>query len=153
MRAVAALLLALALPAAAQPRGTPAEAPTTAPSEVVDAFHDALKAGDRRKALEQLTADVLIFEQGRQERSRTEYARNHLAEDIGFASVTTRTVSRRSVKQQGNVAWVTSQNRTRGTFKTRTVDFLTDETMVLVHSGGKWRIAHIHWSFDDRASH
>jgi len=151
VRVLAVLLCALALPVAAQPRGTPAQAPL--PSDVVDAFHDALRSGDRRKALEQMTADVLIFEQGRQERSRTEYARAHLAEDIGFASVTTRTVSRRAVKQQGGVAWVTSQNRTRGTLKGRTVDFITDETMVLVHVSGKWRIAHIHWSFDDKAAH
>ncbi len=146
MRAVVALCCALALPAAAQ-------MPSQTPSEVVDAFHEALKAGDRRKALEQLTADVLIFEQGRQERSRTEYARNHLAEDIGFASVTRRSVSRRSVKLHANVAWVTSQNRTRGTFKNRAVDIVTDETVVLSRVGGKWRIAHIHWSFDDKALH
>jgi hypothetical protein len=139
-----ASLLALAAPAAAQ---------TQVPSEVVDAFHFALKKGDRRKALEQLTADVLIFEQGRMEKSRTEYARTHLAEDIGFASVTHRTVTRRSVKIQGNVSWVTSVNRTRGKFKTRNVDFSTDETMVLTRVGGKWRITHIHWSFDDRAIH
>lgn len=139
-----ATLTALALPAAAQ---------TQVPSEVVDAFHFALKAGDRRKALEQLTADVLIFEQGRIERSRTEYARKHLAEDIGFASVTQRTVSRRSVKIQANIAWVTSVNRARGKFKNRNVDFSTDETMILTRVGGKWRITHIHWSFDDKTVH
>lgn len=144
-----ALALVLALAAAAPP----AFAQAQVPSDVVDAFHFALKAGDRRKALEQLTADVLIFEQGRIERSRTEYARQHLAEDIGFASVTQRTVTRRAVKIQGNVAWVTSINRTRGRFKNRNVDFTTDETMILVRVGGKWRITHIHWSFDDRAVH
>ncbi len=139
-----ATLAALAQPAAAQ---------SQVPSEVVDAFHYALKAGDRRKALEQLTADVLIFEQGRIERSRTEYARKHLAEDIGFASVTQRTVSRRSVKIQANVAWVTSVNRARGKFKNRNVDFSTDETMILTRVSGKWRITHIHWSFDDKTVH
>ena len=141
---LAAMLVAFALPAAAQ---------SQVPSEVVDAFHYALKAGDRRKALGQLTADVLIFEQGRLERSRTEYARKHLAEDIGFASVTQRTVARRSVKIQANVAWVTSVNRTRGRFKNRNVDFASNETMILTRVGGKWRITHIHWSFDDKALH
>jgi ketosteroid isomerase-like protein len=149
-----AALCALALSAIAQvpAPGAGGKAPLV-PSEVVDVFHDALKTGDRRKALEQLTADVVIFEQGRQERSRTAYARNHLAEDIGFASATTRTVSRRTVKINGDVAWVTSLNRTRGKFKNRAVDFVTDETMVLVRVGGKWRISHIHWSFDDKAVH
>lgn len=143
------VVLALALLALAPAALSQAQVP----SEVVDAFHFALKSGDRRKALEQLTADVLIFEQGRMEKSRTEYARTHLAEDIGFASVTQRTVTRRSSKIQGNVAWVTSVNRTRGKFRTRNVDFSTDETMVLTRVGGKWRITHIHWSFDDRVIH
>lgn len=150
MRAAALVLVAalLALPAPVR-----AQTPAQVPSDVVDALHFALKAGDRRKVLEQLTADVLVFEQGRIERSRTEYARQHLAEDIGFASVTQRTVTRRSVKIQGNVAWVTSVNRTRGRFKNRNVDFITDETMILLRVGGRWRITHIHWSFDDRAVH
>lgn len=146
----AALLIALALGALAVP---PASAQTQVPSEVVDAFHFALKSGDRRKALEQLTADVVVFEQGKLDRTRTEYARRHLAEDIGFATVTQRTVARRSVKLQGNVAWVTSVNRTRGKFKNRSVDFTTDETMILTRVGGKWRIVHIHWSFDDKVVH
>jgi len=146
-------LLRMVLAAALAVSALPASAQTQVPSEVVDAFHFALKAGDRRKVLEQLTADVLIFEQGRLERSRTEYARQHLAEDIGFASVTNRTVTRRAVKIQGNVAWITSVNRTRGRFKNRAVDFATDETMILTRVGGKWRITHIHWSFDDKALH
>lgn len=150
---LAALALALVVAAAAPPARAQAQVPSQVPSDVVDAFHLALKTGDRRKALEQLTADVLVFEQGRLERSRTEYARQHLAEDIGFASVTQRTVTRRSVKLQGNIAWVTSVNRTRGRFKNRNVDFTADETMVLLRVGGKWRITHIHWSFDDRAVH
>lgn len=147
---VAALLLAAALGTAAVP---PAAAQSQVPSEVVDAFHYALKSGNRRKALEQLTADVVVFEQGKLDRTRTEYARKHLAEDIGFATVTQRTVARRSVKLQGNVAWVTSVNRTRGKFKNRSVDFTTDETMILTRVGGKWRIVHIHWSFDDKVAH
>jgi ketosteroid isomerase-like protein len=140
-----AVALALAAP--------PALAQNQVPSEVVDGFHFALKSGDRKKALELLSADVLIFEQGRLERSRTEYARHHLAEDISFASATNRSVSRRQSRVQGNMAWVMSVNRNRGKFNGRTVDFTTDETIVLTRVGGKWRIAHIHWSFDDKATH
>ncbi len=152
MKAGAALVLLLATALAhAAPAGP--QAPTQAPADVVDAFHEALKAGDRRRALEQLSADVVIFEQGHLERTRTEYARKHLAEDIGFARVTQRTVARRASRIQGTVAWVTSVNRSVGRFKNRAVDFTTDETMILVLAGGKWRIAHIHWSFDDKAAH
>lgn len=147
MRAAARVLalgLALAVvPAAAQ----------QSPSDVVDAFHFALKAGKRQQALELLTSDVLVFEQGRVERSRTQYARSHLADDIAFASATQRTVARRSSRLQGNTAWVTSVNRNRGKIDNRSVDFTTGETMVLMRVAGKWRIAHIHWSFDDKTAH
>ena len=143
-RAFALLAALLAGAAAAQ---------SQAPSEVVDAFHYALKAGDRQKVLEMLTSDVTIFEQGRIERSRTEYAKAHLAEDMAFASATQRTVARRTPRVLGNAAWVMSVNRNRGRFNGRAVDFTTDETIVLTRIAGKWRIVHIHWSFDDRATH
>lgn len=144
----AAWVLALGVALAALP-----VAAQQTPADVVDAFHFALKGGKRQQALELLTSDVLVFEQGRVERSRTEYARRHLADDIAFASATRRTVSRRSSRLQGNTAWVASVNRNRGKIDNRSVDFTTDETMVLMRIAGKWRIAHIHWSFDDKMAH
>lgn len=143
LRAAFALTVALLAPGLAR-------AEPLSPSQSVDAFHFALKSGNRQQALELLTSDVLIFEQGRMEKSRTEYARRHLAEDMAFASATQRSVSRRAVKLQGNTAWVMSINRNRGKFNNRPVDFTTDETVVLTRIGGKWRIAHLHWSFDDK---
>ena len=77
------------------------------------------------QALELLLADVLVFEQGRVEKSRTEYAKKHLGEDMSFASSTQRSVSRRSAKLQGNTAWVMSVNRNKGKFNNRPVDFTT----------------------------
>ena len=141
----AVVALALALPPAAR-------AQSQAPSEVVDAFHFALKSGNRQKALELLEADATIFEQGHVDRSRTEYARAHLAEDMAFAAATTRSVSRRSARLLGNTAWVMSINRNRGKFNNRPVDFTTTETVVLARVSGKWRIVHIHWSFDDKGA-
>ena len=135
------------------PRAHATDPEAQAAAAVVDLFHAALKAGNRRKALEQLTSDAVIFEQGRVERTRTEYARRHLGEDIGFASVTQRTVTRRSTKVLGNVAWVASVHRTRGRVRNQNVDFATDETMILTRAGGKWRIVHIHWSFEDKGQH
>lgn len=141
-RLLLAALLLMVPPVLAQP----------SPPDVVDAFHFALKAGKRQQALELLTSDVLIFEQGRVERSRTAYARRHLAQDIAFASATARTVARRQTRVQGNAAWVTSINRIRGKVGGQPVDVTTDETIVLVRVGSKWRIAHIHWSFEDSAA-
>ena len=51
------------------------------------------------------------------------------------------------------MAWVMSVNRNRGRFNNRPVDFTTNETVVPTRVAGKWRIVHIHWSFDDRATH
>lgn len=127
-----------------------AQVPAIGPAETVDAFHFALKSGNRKMALELLTADLLMFEQGEVERSRTEYARKHLGEDIAFAGITTRIVLRRTTKLLGNSAWVMSINRNRGKVNNRPVDFVTTETMVLNKVNNKWRIVHIHWSFDEK---
>jgi ketosteroid isomerase-like protein len=130
----------------------PALAQSLSPSGTVDAFHYAMKSGDRRKVLEFMAADVLVFEQGRLEHSRTEYARQHLGEDIRFAATTQLIVSRRSEKITGNTAWITSVYRNRGKYENKPVDLTNDETMVLMRVNGKWRIQHIHWSFDDHAA-
>lgn len=130
--------------------GPAAHAQVAGPAEAVDAFHFALKSGNKQQALELLTADVLVFEQGRIERSRTEYARKHMQEDISFAGVTQRSVSRRTTKLLGNAAWVMSVNRNRGKVNGRPVDFTTNETVVLNRVNGKWRIVHIHWSFEEK---
>ena len=144
MRLALALAIALAAPLA--------HAQALSPSGTVDAFHYAMKSGDRRKVLEFMSADVLVFEQGRLERSRTEYAKQHLGEDIRFAATTSLIVSRRSEKITGNTAWITSVYRNRGKYENRPVDLTNDETMMLTRVNGKWRIVHIHWSFDDHTA-
>lgn len=144
-RRLSYLILLIALGA-----GTSALAQVQGPAETADAFHFALKAGNKQQALELLTPDALVFEQGRLERTRTEYARNRLPEDISFAGVTKRSVSRRTTKLLGNAAWVMSVNRNVGKINGRRVDFTTNETMVLNRINGKWRIVHIHWSFEEK---
>ena len=127
--------------------------PSSAPRDLVQPGHIFPLKAKPGGVLEQLTADVMVFEQGRLDRSRTDYAREHLGEDIGFAATTRHSVLRRSARIQGAVAWIMSVNRTRGKVRDRDIDLVTDETMVLVRVGNRWRIAHIHWSFDDRGIH
>ena len=112
----------------------------------VDAFHAALRAGDRDAALALLDEDALIFEAGGVERSRAEYASHHLEADAAFAAATDATVSRRSGDAAGDVAWITSEGRTTGQFNGRPVDRITTETMLLRRYADGWRIQHIHWS-------
>lgn len=142
-----AAVLALSLPGLALAADPP---PAPDPAETVDAFHYALKAGDRKKVLELLAADVLVFEQGRLEQSRNEYAKRHLKEDMSFSAVTKRTVARRAVQLVRDVAWVTSVNRVTGKVNNREINLTTDETMVLRRVAGRWRIVHIHWSFSNK---
>ena len=151
--ALAAVLVALSAGPGLTQASHHAEAPAArlAPAAgeaaaAVDAFHAALRAGDRDAALALLAEDALIFEAGGAERSRDEYASHHLASDAAYAAATEDAVTRRSGDASGDVAWVTSEGRTTGAFNGRPVDRLTVETMLLRRHGDGWRIQHIHWS-------
>lgn len=116
----------------------------------VDAFHKALTDGDSKQALTLLADDVLIYESGGAETSKAEYASHHLDADMAFLKGVKQIVSARSAQASGDVAWVTSQGETTGTYKDKTIDSASTETMILRRSGGQWKIVHIHWSSADK---
>jgi ketosteroid isomerase-like protein len=146
LRAVwAAALLSLAAPAAASPAdGVAASAEPAA--AVVDAFHAALRRGDTAAASALLTDDVLVFEEGRAERSKAEYALRHLAADAAFSKAVAGVVTRRRGDAAGDFAWIATEGRTKGSYRGTDVNRVTDETMVLRRIEGAWKIVHIHWS-------
>ncbi len=113
---------------------------------VLDAFHEAVRAGDLSTAAALLADDALIFEGGAAERSRAEYVTHHLSADAAFAGSVTRTVLRRSEERSGGLAWIATESRTVGEFKGRSIDSLGTETAVLDRAEGQWRIVHLHWS-------
>jgi ketosteroid isomerase-like protein len=135
---IAALGLMLSAPAMA--------APSAEAEAVVDGFHLALAKGDTKAAAALLADDALIFEEGAAERSKAEYAGHHLPADAAFSQAVKSETARRSSDAVGDIAWVASEGRTKGTFKGRQVDRLTAETMVLRRTGEGWKIVHIHWS-------
>lgn len=147
-----AALLAACSPALAQADGAPSAEAGLLPGEardaaaVVDAFHAALRGDDTAGALALLADEVLIFEGGRVERSKAEYAAHHLAADAAFSKAVSSTLTRRSGGASGDTAWVASEGRTAGEYKGRPIDRVTAETIVLRRSGGAWKIVHIHWS-------
>jgi ketosteroid isomerase-like protein len=151
------LTLAVALvPAVALAAGEskPAKAPldTAVLAEAtaaVDAFHAALKKGDKTAALTMLDDSVEIFEQGAVERSKTEYTAEHLDADIAFSGATKATRTNRGGAILGNLAYITSENKITGTFKGKPVKTISIETMVLHKAGTAWKILHIHWSSRD----
>ena len=142
-------LLALAAPVAAAPSASSADAVSAAAepaAATVDAFHAALRRGDTAAASALLTDDALVFEEGRAERSKAEYAAQHLGADAAFSRAVTAVVSRRRGDAAGNFAWIATEGRTRGRYRGTEVDRATDETMVLRRIEGAWKIVHIHWS-------
>ncbi|NHZ61288.1 DUF4440 domain-containing protein [Massilia sp. CCM 8694] len=91
------------------------------PGETLSAFHAALHAGDEARAMKLLSPEAVIYEAGHVERSRSEYADHHLADDIAFARATTRRVLRHKERIDG-------------------------ETAILEKKGDGWVVLHFHWS-------
>jgi len=148
MLVVALALAGLWAPATAQ-RTSTAAASVVVPREaaaVVDAFHAALGRGDTDGAAALLDPNVLIYESGRAERSKAEYAAHHLPADAIFAKAIRRTVTRRSGRAVGSSAWVATEATSKGKYKNKAIDSFGVETMVLKRIGKTWRIVHIHWS-------
>lgn len=111
----------------------------------LDAFHQALQNGKRDAAMEMLAEDALIYESGHAETKR-EYGAHHLDADMAFAKqVPTKTV-KRTGGVAGQIAWITTEGRTTGTFKGKAVDRRTVETALIGKKGSAWKILHLHWS-------
>ncbi|HEX6375768.1 MAG TPA: nuclear transport factor 2 family protein [Allosphingosinicella sp.] len=143
------LFLALASPAAAGHGSSAVEAlppAARAPAETVDAFHAALGRGATEAALALLAEDALIFEEGRAERSKAEYAAHHLGADAAFSQAVPAVRTRRRGDAAADLAWIATEGRTKGSYKGTDVNRVTAETMLLRRVGEAWKIVHIHWS-------
>ena len=148
-----AALLVLAPQAAAQAPATSAASYASLPetargaAAAVDAFHAALRRGDVAAALALVADEALVFEEGRAERSKAEYAARHAAADAAFSKAVPSVRSRRTGRASADLAWISSESRTKGSFKGQDVDRIMVETMVLRRDkAGAWKIVHIHWS-------
>ncbi len=145
----AAVATALAFTPATGVRPAPVDAlaPSARPAAaIVSAFHSALRRGNTKVALSLLAPDALIFEEGGVERGKAEYASHHLAADAAFSKAVPSTVTRQGGAVAGNFAWIATEGRTTGTYRSKAIDRKTVETMVLRRAGGSWKIVHIHWS-------
>jgi ketosteroid isomerase-like protein len=141
--AVSTALIALALFASSP---VAAQAPRT-PSEIVDAFHQALSYGDTARALSMLSRELVVFEYGLVDPSLQAYAFAHLPQDMNMAQQTQWTLQTRRMGGTGDQRWVLSNYRVTGTgVNGEALDQLTLETIILQRVGNDFRIAHIHWS-------
>lgn len=155
-RSVRAVGIIALLVAAAPAAGADVVLPTPPPpvlskaaraaAATVDAFHAALRRGDTKAALALLADDALVFEEGRAERSKAEYAAHHVGADAEFSKAVPGERTHGRGDAAGDIAWIATEGRTKGTFRGRAVNRVTDETMVLRRIRGTWKIVHIHWS-------
>src|SRR5215218_1318769 len=135
--APAALLLALAPLAAAELEARPTASAEALPESArdaaatVDAFHAALRLGDPEAALALVADDAIVFEDGRVERSKAEYALHHAGADAAFSKATSTKRLSRTGRATGDLALIATESRTKGRFRGQEVDRMMVETMVL----------------------
>ncbi len=144
LRSIALLVVGAILIASCR-RPIPTAPDREAIATTVTAFSNALRTGDRAAALALLAPDAQILESGARQ-TREQYAAEHLAADIEFARAVQSTRGALIVRQEGNVAWTTSTNKSIGKFMDRDIDSESAELMVLAKTDGGWRIRAIHWS-------
>jgi ketosteroid isomerase-like protein len=108
-------------------------------------FHKALAAAEPDRVMSLLAPDALIVEAGTVQ-TRDDYQREHLAEDIAYARAVPSTQRGVVVRQECDVAWVTSTFTVTGKFQDKPVDNLAAATIVLTKTPAGWRIRTIHWS-------
>ena len=90
--------------------GEPAAVDVATITSTAEDFHKALAAGEPDRVMSLLSPDALIVEGGSVE-TRDEYQREHLAEDIAYARAVPSTPRDVIIRQEGDVAWVTSTFR------------------------------------------
>ena len=140
---VALLLAGVLLPAAltAQQQGS-AEATVR---QVSQEFGQALARGDSSAVIALLHPEISIFEGGRWENLQ-QYRSGHLRADMAYLQAVKQGTLREVVTMSGDLALVTRESRTTGTYRDRAVDSIGVESMVLQRTPAGWKIRHVHWS-------
>ena len=117
--------------------------------QIVDSFHRALTTADSSTVLRLLAEDVTVLESGGIE-SRAEYRSHHLAADIAFSQAVPSQPGPRTLTVQGDAAWVSSTSVMEGEYRSRQVNSVSAELMVLSRTAKGWVIRAIHWSSRSR---
>lgn len=145
-----ALALVLSLASLSASPGLYAQTADDEVVAVVDAFHEALVAGDSTAALAHLSDDVVILEGGGIE-TKDEYRSGHLAGDMRYAGAVPAERGEMEVRRSGDVAWAWSTSIRQGRMGEREIDSRGAELVVLRRDDdGRWRITAIHWSSRSR---
>jgi ketosteroid isomerase-like protein len=122
------------------------------PSDVVDAFHKALRNLDTAGALSLLDRGLVVFEFGLVDAKVDAYGLRHMPHDMDLARETSWKLETRRTGGEGNDRWVLSTYRVTGkTVDSVPIDHTTLETVILRRSGAGFRIVHLHWSSSDNS--
>jgi ketosteroid isomerase-like protein len=117
-----------------------------AAAATVDRFFAALSAGDLERAGAELDPNVIILESGGAEHSEAEYLGGHAKSDAEFLKGAHHSLTRRTARTSGELAWVASESEMHAEQDGKPVTIASTETMVLRSTGTGWKIVHIHWS-------
>ena len=112
------------------------------PLATVNAFRLALESGRESAALELLAPELLVYESGDLNRTRNEYAAQHLKADVAYLAKVRVRVLEQTASGEGTLAWVATRSRITGA----SGDFVGTETLMLRRESVGWRIVHVHWS-------
>jgi ketosteroid isomerase-like protein len=118
---------------------------TAAVKATVQQFHAALSAGNAEAAARLLAPDAVVMEGGETE-TRDAYISHHLPEDIKFAKAVSSKYGRIEVTVAGDVAWSSATSSTQGTYRSKDLNLIGAELMVLTRTPAGWQIRAIHWS-------
>jgi mono/diheme cytochrome c family protein/ketosteroid isomerase-like protein len=112
---------------------------------VAEAFHSALKRGDRTTVLALLAPEARISEGG-ETQSRAEYAAGHLGADIAFlGDAQVRPLSLASMPM-GDAAMVSSTSVIQATHDGKALSLLSSEMLDLKKTDAGWRITRVEWT-------
>lgn len=118
------------------------DADTTAPLWEVQAFHEAMAAGDSTRAMARLDEAVTIQDGGRLV-SREAYVRRRAARTVAPVRAA---LNNWRVQRSGDVAWVTVTVHGADSLTGSNGDAEGEELVVLERRDGKWRIVALHTS-------
>jgi len=115
-------------------------------AQVVTKFHQALRSQDSEAIGQLLSADVLIYESGKAERSLEEYAAGHMKADMRYLAQIKSKLIEHQVNVSGDIAISTARFENTRMVAGRERVNISMETIVVSKVDGQWRITHIHWS-------
>jgi len=120
-------------------------AATATVTQVVNAFHAAMKSGNAIEVMRLIAADAQLLESGAIE-TRAEFEKNHLPADFQFEKAIPAKRGPSRVTVVGDAAWAVTTTEYKGTSQGQPLDMVGVELMVLSRDPAGWRIRAVHWS-------